>query len=242
MTLPAGAGERERERERERKQREAARRRQNKHMWSPLAAKGSPARAATRLSEHPGARSLGCGPAARRQPVAVPRLAARRRGRQGRRRLAVAGSGLRADHRQRAQRGPALNTIWRNQDDCLGVLLFVTPAGRRALGIEATAPRAGRGGGGRPRAERWRRSGQGGASAQLGEFLRRKLRDGTKQAQSIAMLKRPEGATISDRRGDRLAAAHGARCLRRRAEEAARADRHLREGRGNAGQPHRRLT
>ena len=37
-----------------------------------------------------------------------------------------------------------------------------------------------------------------------------------------------------DRRGHRLAAAHGARRLRRRAEEEARPDRHLREGRGTA--------
>ena len=44
-----------------------------------------------------------------------------------------------------------------------------------------------------------------------------------------------------DRRGHRLAAAHGARRLRRGAEEEARADRHLREGRGRrAGLPHRR--
>ena len=49
-----------------------------------------------------------------------------------------------------------------------------------------------------------------------------KTREGTKQAQLIAMLRRAEGATIAaDRRGDRMAAAHGAWRARGGAEEAA---------------------
>ena len=46
----------------------------------------------------------------------------------------------------------------------------------------------------------------------------------------------------ADRGSHRLAAAHRARHPRRCAEEAARADCHLREGRENAGLPHRSLT
>jgi hypothetical protein len=70
-----------------------------------------------------------------------------------------------------------------------------------------------------------------------------KTREGTKQTQLIAMLKRPEGAMIVQ-----IVAATGWRrtpCagLRRRAEEAAQADDHLGESRGaRAGLQERSLT
>ncbi len=57
-------------------------------------------------------------------------------------------------------------------------------------------------------------------------------REGSKQAQLIAMLRRAKGATIDEiAEALVLAAAHGARRHRRRAEEEARARRDLGEGR-----------
>ena len=71
-----------------------------------------------------------------------------------------------------------------------------------------------------------------------------KTRDGTKQAQVIAMLRRKQGATIAQIvEATGLEATHRPRLLRRGAEEEAGLDRHLREGRGQrAGLPHQRLT
>jgi hypothetical protein len=43
-----------------------------------------------------------------------------------------------------AKADPALNRIWRNEPDGRGVLLFITPAGLDAIGIEPAEPEAGR--------------------------------------------------------------------------------------------------
>ena len=100
----------------------------------------------------------------------------------------------------------ALNTIWRNEEDGRGVLLRVTAAGLEALGIEPEVARA---------AEAPQRPGAGhtdspasaespsaataqGPSASHPAPLRGKTREGTKQAALVAMLQRPEGATIAE--------------------------------------------
>jgi hypothetical protein len=108
----------------------------------------------------------------------------------------------------------ALNTPWRNLDDGRGVLLRITAAGLAAIGVErATAlgvtvghasaaglePDSAPGGGSTaglandaPQGSAMvQESPAPGPGAQTG-----KTREGTKQAQLIAMLKRPEGATI----------------------------------------------
>ena len=89
----------------------------------------------------------------------------------------------------------AMNTIWRNEPDGRGVLLLVTAAGLEAIGIEQgpdpadtaavePAPKKR----GRPR-----KAAPTGADVAPAP----KTRDGTKQAQVIAMLRRQEGATIA---------------------------------------------
>ena len=97
-------------------------------------------------------------------------------------------------------------TQWRNLEDGRGVLLRVTAAGLDALGIEpevAQEPEAPQ----RPGAGRTDSSDAGeslsagsdeGASASHTAPLRGKTREGTKQAALIAMLQRPEGATIGE--------------------------------------------
>ena len=145
----------------------------------------------------------------------------------------------------------ALSPVWRNLDDGRGVLLRITSAGLEALGIEPTAPGA---------AEAPQRPGEGrtdasasadslsaaaaaGASASHAAPLRGRVRQGTKQAALVEMLRRPEGATIAE-----IVAATGwqphtrARRLRRGVEEAARAGGHVGKGRRRrAGLP-RRVT
>jgi hypothetical protein len=94
-----------------------------------------------------------------------------------------------------ARADAAMNTIWRNEPDGRGVLLLVTPAGLEAIGIEPgpdpadtaavePAPKKR----GRPRKA---------APTGAGVTTAPKTRDGTKQAQVIAMLSRREGATIA---------------------------------------------
>jgi hypothetical protein len=100
----------------------------------------------------------------------------------------------------------AFNTIWRNEEDGRAVLLRITAAGLKALGIEPAAS---------PIAEAPQRPGAGhtdspasvesldpataqGPSASHTAPLRGKTREGTKQAALIAMLQRPEGATIGE--------------------------------------------
>jgi hypothetical protein len=108
----------------------------------------------------------------------------------------------------------AMNTIWRNEDDGRGVLLFITAAGTHAIGIEpATVPyafNAGTNSAGEPAAG----APTGAGEAQVAPAPKRRgrpkratptgadatpastTRDGTKQAQVIAMLRRKQGATI----------------------------------------------
>ena len=145
----------------------------------------------------------------------------------------------------------ALNTLWRNLDDGRGVLLRITAAGLDSIGVERVTALGVTEGHVTAAALEPDSAPEGGSTAVPAEGESQspatvqespaprpeaqtgKTREGTKQAQLIAMLKRPEGRNNrADRRGDRLAAAHGARRVRRRAEEEARHHRHLREGRG----------
>jgi hypothetical protein len=118
-----------------------------------------------------------------------------------------------------AKADPALNRIWRNEPDGRGVLLFITPVGLDAIGIEPAEPDApseycvneGTNSAGEPAAgaptgaeeapvePAPKRRGGGKKTANTGGDMAapRKSRDGTKQAQLIAMLRRPEGATIA---------------------------------------------
>jgi hypothetical protein len=93
---------------------------------------------------------------------------------------------------------PALNTIWRNLEDGRGVLLLVTSAAFEALGIEAHSDpvtadevqdgvEADEGAEPAPAARSTRDAGS-----------RRRTREGTKQAAVVAMLTRPNGATIPE--------------------------------------------
>ncbi len=106
----------------------------------------------------------------------------------------------------------AMNTIWRNlpEPDGRGVLLYITPAGLEAIGVEPPAD-PGAAAADEPAASastvadeapvgpapkkrgRPRKAAATGADAAPA----RKTRDGTKQAQVIAMLRRREGATIA---------------------------------------------
>jgi hypothetical protein len=111
----------------------------------------------------------------------------------------------------------AMNTIWRNlpEPDGRGVLLFITAAGAEAIGIEPAAVpyafNAGTNSAGEPAAG----APTGSDEAQAAPAPKRrgrskkatptgadvapapKTRDGTKQAQVIAMLRRKQGATIA---------------------------------------------
>jgi hypothetical protein len=104
----------------------------------------------------------------------------------------------------------AMNTVWRNEPDGRGVLLLVTPAGLEAIGIEPAATPEG------ATAEEPaastpsvadeapvepapKKRGRPRKAAPTGADVAPtpKTRDGTKQAQVIAMLRRGEGATIA---------------------------------------------
>jgi hypothetical protein len=105
-----------------------------------------------------------------------------------------------------AKADTALNMLWRNLEDGRGVLLRVSAAGLEALGIEpeaATVPEAPqRPGAGRtdsPAAAESLSTGTvQGPSASHPAPLPGRTREGTKQAALIAMLQRPEGATIAE--------------------------------------------
>ena len=104
----------------------------------------------------------------------------------------------------------AMNTIWRNEPDGRGVLLLVTAAGLEAIGIKpeakpdaitaaeptASAPEVVDENPVGPAAKkrgRPRKAAATGADAAPAP----KTRDGTKQAQVIAMLRRKQGATVA---------------------------------------------
>lgn len=88
--------------------------------------------------------------------------------------------------------------VWRETGDGHGVTLAITPAGLTALGIEADgAPQAAHGG------EEAAEVTDGAANhecppAAATPARDRKVRDGTKQAALIDMLRAPDGATIAE--------------------------------------------
>jgi hypothetical protein len=109
-----------------------------------------------------------------------------------------------------AKADPALNRIWRNDPDGHGVLLTITTAGLKAIGLEPAAePEAANGEEPTARAPagaedapvepapKTRRGRTKVAPSAADTAAPRKSRDGTKQAQLIAMLRRPGGATIA---------------------------------------------
>ncbi len=111
----------------------------------------------------------------------------------------------------------AMNTIWRNLDepDARGVLLYITAAGAEAIGVDpetvpyafnegtnsAGEPAAGgpTGADAGPAEETLKRRGRPRKAAHTGADVAPapQTRDGTKQAQVIAMLRRKQGATIA---------------------------------------------
>jgi hypothetical protein len=125
---------------------------------------------------------------------------------------ALLSRGLIAEHAtdSMAKADPALNRIWRNEPDGRGVLLTITPAGLDAIGIEpagepatataaepaADAPSAAEEAPVEPAPKRRGRPRKAGTSV-ADVAPAPKTRDGTKQAQVIAMLRRREGATIA---------------------------------------------
>jgi hypothetical protein len=110
---------------------------------------------------------------------------------------------------------PALNRVWRNLDDGRGVLLFITAAGIEAIGIEPEAVpyafnegtnSAGEPAAGAPTAAdtspvepapKKRGRTRKAAPTTRDTGAPRKTRDGSKQAQLVAMLQREQGATIA---------------------------------------------
>jgi hypothetical protein len=112
----------------------------------------------------------------------------------------------------------AMNTVWRNlpEPDGRGVLLYITAAGAEAIGVEPqTVPYAfneGTNSAGEPAVGAPTRAGEAPVEAPRKRRGRPrkvaptgadlapapKARDGTKQAQVVAMLRRKEGATIAE--------------------------------------------
>ena len=104
----------------------------------------------------------------------------------------------------------ALNTIWRNHEDGRGVLLHITAAGLEALGIEAgdadegvVSPESGSAPGAADKAVLGQTGSHPAVPPEAAPTARPgtrvgKARAGTKQAALIAMLQRPEGATIAE--------------------------------------------
>ena len=93
----------------------------------------------------------------------------------------------------------ALNRIWRNDEDGRAILLHITEAGLAAIGIEPEeAPDGGdtapEGATDAPTTEPATET----ATDATPALTARKPREGTKQAQLIAMLRTPEGATIDE--------------------------------------------
>ena len=93
----------------------------------------------------------------------------------------------------------ALNRVWRNDEDGRAILLHITDAGLAAIGIEPEAAREGgdtapEGATEAPTTEPATETTTDATPAPKA----RKPREGTKQAQLIAMLRTPEGATIDE--------------------------------------------
>lgn len=89
----------------------------------------------------------------------------------------------------------ALNRIWRNDEDGRAILLHITDAGLAAIGIEPEDARTAPAGAlGAPTEEPAPDTAAGIEAAPKA----RKLREGTKQAALIAMLRAPDGATIEE--------------------------------------------
>jgi len=97
------------------------------------------------------------------------------------------------DRQVRADSG--LNTIWRNDEDGRAVLLRITAAGLEAIGVEPECE--GQGAPAEAPKKRGRPKKADAAAKSAAEPAARKTRGGTKQAQVIDMLRRPEGATIT---------------------------------------------
>jgi hypothetical protein len=92
---------------------------------------------------------------------------------------------------------PALNTVWRNLEDGRGVLLFTTGAGLEALGLGEATPTAGATGAGSGDAPEDSEEPEAPPAAPTAARMG-KVREGTKQAALIGMLRRTEGATIAE--------------------------------------------
>ena len=90
----------------------------------------------------------------------------------------------------------ALNTVWRNLEDGRGVLLLITDAGLDALGLGHGEPIEAAGA---EVSEVAPDASAAPATPPAGHTAagKRKMREGTKQAELIAMLRRKEGATIA---------------------------------------------
>ncbi|MBX6324332.1 MAG: DUF3489 domain-containing protein [Rhodospirillaceae bacterium] len=99
--------------------------------------------------------------------------------------------------------------VWRTAQDGTKKALIVTDEGLRAIGIEpddevaADAPEAAKGakpakGGMKARAHAHGTDAEAARAAEDGGATSRRRREGTKQAQLVAMLRRPQGATIEE--------------------------------------------
>ena len=88
----------------------------------------------------------------------------------------------------------ALNRIWRNDEDGRAILLHITDAGLAAIGIEPEGDNAPVGANEAPSAE----APKDAPTETKAAPKARTLREGTKQAQLIAMLRAPDGATIAE--------------------------------------------
>ena len=94
----------------------------------------------------------------------------------------------------------ARNRIWRNDAEGRAVLLHITDAGLAAIGIEPGAADGSLTGAAEAPVEPAPKKGRGrkkAAHTGADDAAPRKSREGTKQATMIAMLRRPEGATIA---------------------------------------------
>ena len=80
--------------------------------------------------------------------------------------------------------------VWRESDEGHGLTLIITDAGLETMGIEIPAAKPAKVGRAKPPATA--------TEATPPAAKERKTREGTKQARVIEMLRRPEGATISE--------------------------------------------